>query len=253
MFKFNSLINQRVKRSISSEDFKELKNLMSMYESRYYARFVCSVKKPQRLLGQNGLKFLLSSLQRSRFLFTGLIDCLNRPNLTLSFLAVRSHFETTGSVAYYYSHLQQFYGGKIDFNKMDNILRRLSIGCKNFPVEEKKDPSWVDAINVLTLIDEADKLFNEMAKEKMNVFRGSYDFLSEFCHPNLFGLTIHAEIINSRNPTWVVFHKSPLLKKKEYSTLISHLMISSHFFFPIYDKAFSIIKDIEEVPSLYKS
>ena len=252
MIQFGSVFKRKIERNISSKDLKELKCLMAKYEDRYFGRFVCLAERPKSTLGQNGLKFLLSSLQRSRFLFTGLTDSLNQSNLALGFLAVRAHFETTGSVTYFVTHLQKFYSGKINYVEMDNVLQRLSLGGKNFPADKKSNSRWVDAINVLTLIDEADRVFNNMAGKKEDIFRKSYDFLSEFCHPNLFGLTIYDEILNSKAPPWVIFHRLYSLKKRDVITLISKLFISCHFFFPVYDKCLSLLKNNEKMPVLYK-
>jgi len=253
MFKSHFLINRKVTKTISFENSRKLEKFMRMYEDRYFGRLVCLARKPERLLGQNGYVFLLCSLSRSRGLFSGMLDSMNQSNLALAFLAVRAHFETTGSVAYFFRYLQKFYGGEITYTQMDHVLRRLSLGGKEFPAEKKNDPHWVDAINVLTMIDEADRLFNEMAKGKVNIFRESYNFLSEFCHPNLFGLRIFTDLNNSKVPPQEYFYKTSEFKRKDPTSLLSHLNISCNFFFPIYDKCFSLIKEREETPDLFKT
>jgi len=253
MFKFYSLVNRKVKRNISLKYIKELEDYMGMYEDRYFKRLVSLTKRPKRLLGKNGSSLLLNCLQRSRALFIGLVDSMNQQNSALAFLAVRAHFETTGSVAYFLTHLEKFYKDEITYAAMDKVLHKLIMGAKRFPESKKKDPRWADAINVLTLIDTADKLFNEIVIEKEKPFRDSYEFLSEFCHPNLFGLRVHTELYASEIPDWENFPKSYVFKKRDYGVLIGHLIISCHFFFLVYDKSFSLIKKNEEIPKLYRN
>lgn len=241
------MISREIKEKHPSFSFDELEKHISAYRDRHYSRLVSKRKKPDRLLGQNGTNFLLTSLQRSRYMFTGFIDCLNRTHRALAYLAARAHFEMTGSVAYLLRYLNQFYDGKIEYEEINAVLYKLSLGSRTFP-ERNARPHLPDAINVLTQIDAADSLFAEMGGERKTIFRHSYDFLSEFCHPNFLGLTIGADIKEGT----VVYYEEPEFRDEDFTTLVSYMLISCEFFFHAYDECFSLIKNNEEMPDLVK-
>lgn len=241
------MINEEIKEKYPLIGFNQLEKYMLRYQERYYTSSHASKKKPDRLLGQNGINFLLNSLQRSRYIFIGLIDCLNRAHVLLAFLAARAHFETTGSVAYFFRHLRKFYNGKINYEKVDNILYRLSLGCKTYPRKDTQ-PERPYPINILTQVDAADKLFAEMGGHD-KPFRNSYDFLSEFCHPNFLGITMGSEIVE-RNT--VVYSEKIEFKEADFGMLVNYMLMGCGFFFHVYDECFSLIRKNEQIPKLIK-
>lgn len=243
----------KTKRHRSSIDLKRLKEFKQKYAKRYFYMVVNKRKQGERLLGQNSIIFLLLSLQRSKLMFDAFLDCLKSKQPAVAYLVVRAHFEATGLIAYFYKHLRRFYTNKIKYEEMDRILYGLTLGCRTFPEKKaRQDENIPASINVLTLIGEADKLFNSMAKEEKNVFLYCYEFLSEFCHPNHLGLTLGSDIVD-RGTT--VFKKKPKLREGDLRILESYLYISSTFFFVIYDKCFDIVKDREatDMPELLKN
>lgn len=236
-----------------SNGFKRLKKFRKDYKKRYFYMIINKRKRGDRLLGQNSIKFLLLSLQRSRLMFEALLDCLKHKQRAVAYLVVRAHFETTGLVSYFYKHLGRFYNNEIGYDEIDSILRGLTLAGKTFPDKKKQEERNIpDAINVLTLIGAADKLFNSISKEKKNIFRDCYDFLSEFCHPNWLGLTIGSDIVDWNK---CIFAKKPTFKKRDLGILVHYLCISSVFFFTIYDKCFAIVKEreVKDMPELLKS
>jgi len=236
-----------------STNLKRLTEFNREYKKRYFYMIVNNRKQGERLLGQNSIRFLLLSLQRSRFMSESLLDCLRRRKVSAAYLIVRAHFEVTGLVTYFYKHLVRFYNNEITYEEMDKILKGLVLGGKNFPEKEKRiEHNVPDSINVLTLIGEADKLFNSMANEKKDVFINCYIFLSEFCHPNCLGLTLGSDYIDWNK---CVFAKKQYFKNEDLGILTSYLCISSKFFFAIYDKCFAIVKDREknDMPFLIRS
>jgi len=241
------MINKEIREKYPSIGFDQLEKYMLSYQERYYTSSHASKKKPDRLLGRNGITFLLNSLQRSRYIFTGFSDCLNRAHVLLAFLAARAHFETTGSVAYFFRHLRKFYDSKISYEEVDNILRKLSLGCKTYPSKDthRKIP---DPINILTQVDAADKLFAEMGGD-IKPFRNSYDFLSEFCHPNFLGITMGSEIVEKNT---VVYSETLEFKETDFGMLVNYMLMGCGFFFHIYDKCFSLIRENEQIPKLIK-
>ena len=236
-----------------STKLKRLSEFNREYKKRYFYMIINNRKQGERLLGQNSIRFLLLSLQRSRFMSESLLDCLRRKKVSAAYLIVRAHFEVTGLVTYFYKHLVRFYNSEITYEEMDKILKGLVLGGKNFPEKEKRTEHNVpDSINILTLIGEADKLFNSMANEKKDVFIDCYNFLSEFCHPNCLGLTLGSDYIDWNK---CVFAKKQYFSNKDLGILASYLSISSTFFFAIYDKCFAIVKDRERknMPFLLRS
>jgi len=88
--------------------------------------------------------------------------------------------------------------------------------------------------------------------KKTNPFRSSYERLSEFCHPNTLGLTIASDIIKSGGSKTVVYYKVPEFRKEDFGTLINLMLMSCGFFFHVFDKCFSLLKENEEFPELIK-
>jgi len=242
-------INKKIKAEDLGGNFKELKKYNDEYDKRFYKRIVCQKNNLKKLFGNNGIHFILKSLQRSRHLYLGLFDCLNVSNLTLSFLVTRAHFEVTGSVAYFLWNLTKYYDGKIREKELDSILRALLLGGRTFP-EKDKYPHRPDAINVLTQINTADKVFAQVNSGKnLKMFRECYDFLSEACHPNFLGLTFGSEEFDGGT---ITFQKKIDIGNGYLKTIIPHMLISCAFFFHVYDKSFTQLKENEIIPDLYK-
>jgi hypothetical protein len=180
-------------------------------------------------------------------LYLGFIECINRKQLAIAFLAARAHFETTGLIAYFLKYLRKFYNKEISYKEIDDKLFKLSLGGKTFP--EKNDrPDRPDAINVLTLIDEADNMFTEMGGQ-VKPFRDCYDYLSEFCHPNYLGLTIGSEL---KGMDSIDFFNIPEFKEEDFGTMLNNMIMSCAFFFYLYDSCFTLIKNNEVMPILIK-
>jgi hypothetical protein len=245
-------INKEIKERYSSIPFNELERFILEYQARFCHRLVPKAKEPNRLFGYNGVNFLLNSLQRSRCILVGFIDCVNKTHRALLFLAVRAHFESTGGVAFFLKHLRKFYNGETKFEDIDNVLFKLSVGGRSFP-EKTGNHDLPEAFNVLALIDGADKEFVEMGGDKeKKPFRSSYDFLSEFCHPNNLGLTIASDIVKDGIVKTVVYHEKPEIKIEDFGIMINYMLMSCGFFFPVFDSCFNLLRENEELPDLIK-
>jgi len=246
--KMNNIIDQKIKDEYLKfgKDFNILENLQKKYNKRFFTKINCIKGKPKRLLGHNGIIFLQNSLTRSNNLYLGFINCINNTNRSLSFFAVRAQFEVTGSIAYFLKYLQKFYSKQIDYEEIDNILFKLSLGGRVFP-DKNLRPEFPQAINILTLIDSADSAFKEYDNKDSKPFRESYDFLSEFCHPNMLGLTVGSEIIERGV---IKFCKMPSLNEGDYGVLLNLSIMSIEYFFHLYDKCFNLIKENEDIPYL---
>jgi hypothetical protein len=242
-------INKRIKAYGLIGDFKQLKKYNDEYDKRFYMRVELQKKKLNALTGNNGIHFLQRSLQRSRYLYLGLLSCFEFKNSALSFLATRAHFEVTGSVAYFFWYLNKLYNDKISIKKINDLLGALLLGGKTFP-DKIKQPERPDAINVLTQIDTADKVFAEMNKgENIKIFRDCYDFLSEACHPNFLGLVVGSDEFKDGN---ILFQKKIDFGDNDLNLLVPYMLISCSFFFHVYDKCFKLLEKNEIMPYLYK-
>lgn len=246
----NNIINQEIKDGHPElgKDFDTLENLQIEYDERFFTRVNCIKEKPKRLLGHNGIIFLQNSLVRSNNLYLGFINCINNTNRSLSYFAVRAQFEVTGSIAYFLKNLQKFYSKQMSYEEIDGILYKLSLGCRVFP-DKNLNSEFPLAISVLKLIDSADIVFKKYGDKNSKPFRESYDFLSEFCHPNMFGLTIGSEIIEEGI---IEFYKKPYLNNSDYGVLLNLNLMSIDYFFHLYDKSFNLIKENEDIPYLEK-
>jgi hypothetical protein len=148
------------------------------------------------MLGHNGIKYLLWTLQRSRFLYLGFVDSLNLKNPTLAFLSARAHLETTSAIAYFFYKLRKYYDDIVKFEEIKDILFRLILGYKS-DRDRKKSRKIPEAINVLTMIDIMDKLIIELSEDSQKeyftsakIYRGFYESLAENCHPNFEGMSV---------------------------------------------------------------
>ncbi len=128
-------------------------------------------------------------MQRSRFLYVGLIDIINRENSVLAFLAVRAHLETTAALAYFLFYLRKYYDKEIQYEDLDKKLLELSLGDKR---RRDRDPSFPVAVNVMKMFDYADKLIKRDAtfNELNEPFAVLFEHLAEMCHPNWEGISI---------------------------------------------------------------
>ena len=84
----------------------------------------------------------------------------------------------------------------------------------------------------------------DMGNPGRNTFSECYEFLSELCHPNSFGLNIGKKIDENFIVTY--FKKTHLLGKN--ISILPGILISVQFFLWSYDKARKLIIENEEVP-----
>ena len=241
-----NLVHRGVKKKYPQVNFAQLENYIPQYLERYRGVFE-SHKNPPESIGRKGTHFLQMSYQRSRFLINGFIQSINFENPHLAFLAVRAHLETTGAVSYLYKSLDKFYSNEISLEEMDKRLLKLSLGGKAFP--RRNQPDRTDPINVMTQIDSVDHFLKKMGINKQRPFREEYDFLSEFCHPNLLGLTLGFELPSS--PGTVFYPKELKQSEEDLNVLINSISISCDLFLHLYDKCQELILNNEKIKGLH--
>jgi hypothetical protein len=154
-------------------------------------------------------------------------------------LNTRAHFEVTGALGYVLNLLAKYYGASKEKEEIQFQLNRLILGRR---YGDLKKP--FESINVLTLIDEADKMFNRMANDKVNMLRDSYEWLSEFCHPNSYGLIFKAR---KKVDRMISFTDVRRLSQDEFDN-IGYLRLSMPLFFDYYDHIAELIEKNERLP-----
>lgn len=238
-------ISKKLIKRFPTIDLVKLESFSDEHQKRFYRRLESGSEGVD--LSRNGIMFLLCSLQRSKILYNGLVQCLNNPAVTLAYLALRAHMETTGSVAYFLKKLRQYYEGDFSSEKMDDTLYRLILGRRVYPNDHSTIKSH--PTNVLTLVDAVDNVFSKMAKFPGGKrFRETYEWLSEFCHPNCFGQTIGVEISLPK----AIFEEEPEFREHNVGQINSYMIISCELFFDFYDKCFSLVEENEEMPKLIR-
>jgi len=234
----------RRQHSALSQRIDELEGFLAGYDARFKHRLICQAKRPRRLLGHNGAHLLLTSLTRARFLTATIIHCSNGGLAPGMFLSARAHWEMTGLVAHFLMLLRRFYADQITEPDLNVTMARLALGRRwEIPENVKID---MTAINAITLVDSAAKLLGDKKMEEH--VKTSYDFLSEFCHPNLFarltGVTLADDLmIVDYDPEFV-------LSGSDLGVCLSNVLVSHALFFHAYDQCFKLLDEHEEMPTL---
>ncbi|OGW24509.1 MAG: hypothetical protein A2X59_00760 [Nitrospirae bacterium GWC2_42_7] len=243
-------IRKEIKKAGLNNDFNDLLKYKNKYAERFYKEIRLQKTHSDKLIGNNGIHFILKSLNRSRYLYSGFFSSLEIKNPALSFLSTRAHFEVTGSISYFLWNLKKYYKHEINVDEINNIIGILLLGGKTFP-DKFKYPHRPDSLNILTQIDIADKILNEIieGKEKIKYFRETYDFLSESCHPNFLGLIIGQE--ECKNGI-ISFKDDIRFSDKDLPELIPDMISSCELFFSVYDECFTTINKNEILPDLIK-
>ena len=203
--------------------------------------------EPEILFGYNALKFIQLLLYRSKALIEGSIIALNNKRILTCLLAVRAHFETTGSIAFLLKRLKSYYEGNIDFSRIDDDLLRLSLGAAAI-----ENPDVPKPINVLNMIDTVDDLMNKFVfggkPPDKKMFRTLYEDLCDFCHPNFQGTTSGADIIHEEKV--IVYHKTDHLDDKDL-IFFFHLSMSSRLFLHFYATTRNLLEEKETMPIIH--
>ena len=198
------------------------------------------------MINQN-FDFLPTS-HRSKALLEGSIYSLNNKSILTCLLAARAHFETTGSIGYFYKRLISYYDGNIDFKKVDDDLLRLSFGATSLELHDVPKP-----INVLNMIDASDELMNKFifsGKPPHNkMLRTFYEELCDFCHPNFQGTTSGADVLHAEKA--IVYYKTDRIADRDL-TFFFHLGMSSRLFLHFYAATRCLLEEKEIMPLIQR-
>jgi hypothetical protein len=223
------------------KDVESIKDFITFHNQR----FIPKIKKgsrPTAELLEALLIYLQCSLYRSRTYLDGYIDALNKRSILMAGLAARAHLEVSSSLGYL---LKKIHIANFDFKNIVDDLNKLMLGSREKSLLFEGTPNY-DSINVMTMIDASDYMFNKLAEltTPQARVRNTYNELSEFCHPNGLGLVFAVDIsdeseeINFMSPSnslklefLVPFHArfifSTELFKGFYSELIKLLKIKN--------------------------
>lgn len=238
------MISDIIKQQHPDIQFADLETYAEKYHERFLHRLIFTVRDPKKCLGQNTVKILQCLLQRSRDLYTGLIDCINSSHVLASYLSARAHLETTASVAYALYTLRKFADSTLTYDATSEILYRLSLGGLTFPDRDKK-PDAPKPIRISDQIKSADKIFSIW--KIANPFHDMYALLSEFCHPNFLGQNAGVDI----SIHWQFdFLENARFEHSDYRAIVNSVCISCVGFVLAYDEAFRIAKEHTVMPTL---
>jgi hypothetical protein len=110
----------------------------------------------------------------------GMRSAWNEGNLLTTVTMARSLFETGAMVRHLTDSIQKATNDK-SVDALDNAIMTVGFGDRLGWLEDK----GYQALNVLTVIDKMDR---SVFHDKQPRFRKTYDFLSEFVHPNHLGI-----------------------------------------------------------------
>ncbi len=243
--KGENLIRNKIKKFFKkygdSKDLLEITHYLYKHDELFIAELDSNELEIDDIIGQNVIYYLQVLLHRSKLLLNSFFISILQENFIALTLAIRAHFELTGALGYLLNYLQKYYKNEINYKEIICKLNCLILG--------KRDSSLYkpfESINILSMIDTTDKLFHRISGDKNKPFRSSYEYLSEFCHPNSYGLIFSSKVKEKRK---VIFRKVPKLDQKEFG-LSGYILISLPMFFKLYDDIFNLIKEKENIPKV---
>lgn len=227
---------------------EELRDFLGQHEPYRYTRLESPKDRPERLLGVNGTHLLLKLLERSYDLLSDCIDAHDRNRTLIFYLGARAHFETTANLSFLLKKLKRFYAGEISAIEIEETVGRLSVGGKSKPTDSPELPV-PDPISVMSAMDAVDDLLRKAGSEE-DMFRPSYDSLSEFCHPNHFGAAYRTKVDLQKGT--VHFLDDAASFNRFGKGAMSYLSLSVVVFLGFYKQAFALIAKNETMPTLVK-
>ncbi len=251
---FSESIKSTVERIGRGESATEIVQDLKNHDDFYISKTTLSsdlvgCTDPKILFGYNALKFIQLLLYRSKSLIEGSIVSLNNKSILTCLLAVRAHFETTGSIGFLLKRLKSYYEGNIDFSRADDDLLRLSLGAAAIEIPDVDVPK---PVNVLNMIDTADDLMNKSVfggkPPDKKMFRTFYEDLCDFCHPNVQGTTIGADIIHEEKA--IVYHKADYINDRDL-IFFFHISMSSRLFLHFYSTTRNLLEEKEIMPIIH--
>ena len=163
------------------DDLNGWESGLTDYETHFREEFEpkCDPHDPALSLKEKVELVALSALAQARQLAWAIVHATNSNSTPSLFLAARAHFEVTGFLAYLCWRLRQRDAEILSASDLEGFVARLLLGRRHgmetVPKEFAEDAKW---IGVLDMIENDPRL--------KGMFRDSYEWLSEFCHPYSF-------------------------------------------------------------------
>jgi hypothetical protein len=168
------------------------------------------------------------TLHKAERLLAGSSAMLMQNNVYGIALLVRAHYETTSVLGHFCRRLNALNAGTLKLAEFEWGISDALMGARHSTFSEARQPP-----NTLTYVDNADKLLNKIIGEKKNVLRDSYDWLSEFCHPNFLSNT-GAFHLDKDTGKFAIRHENSLTERD--FDLFGYLSISAPIFIQFFDE-----------------
>jgi hypothetical protein len=234
MMKFSEEIRARFPEL--REDFDRTEAFVDEYERGFVRR----LELRDTLAGKIRLA-VYSCFGHARQLTWTLVESINRDLPLGLFLATRAHLEATAMLTYLLCEVEEYRAGKSSAEKFSSTLDRIHLGRRyEFKNITREIAEATKAINILSLLKYVDRVIP--AEEAKGIFADGYEWLSEFCHPNLMArLTSHSLVGNV-----VEFDESPRVTHDGIAVALDHGAVSHLMFFRAFD---ALAKHLEEIES----
>ncbi len=163
-------------------------------------------------------------LHRAIALFEGSLNAAVDENPYLMILAVRAEFETTAALGYLHNRLSSLATGNLDAAKVDKDIMTQLLGSKDIP--QAMEPK-----QILSMLEYADvsvsrRILGGRAKQH-TMLRESYEFLSEFAHPNFHSNKLSFDL--DKPARRIVFRHEQRMQDEAFDTIgYLHIAASLH-------------------------
>lgn len=219
----------------------ELQGFIGEYESRFFPHFVAPARWP-RPVPELAAFFLVNIHNRARLLLWGTIEAIRASNFLAAVLCARGHYECTGSVAFCLRLLGRLYEAKISSEEASTEMKRLLAGHRSLPWDVPGEYN-VRPLQVMDGIDLVDKLVKRELPGKVAVFRENYDFLSEFCHPNMLGIQLGRP---SDGMEHYYSARTPCLSDREIGLVITYSNLAHIYYLYLYERIWTLLRENEK-------
>jgi hypothetical protein len=212
-------------------DFDEFDHLIQKHEERFLSEFLPSQDgDPALTVEEKALVLLYSALARARVLAWTMAHCINGHLSAGAYLALRAHYEMTALLAYVLRETRKWRGREITTELFESSLVRLILATRTPVRDGAPVPEYAKAVNVLTMLPTVDLIYGD--DRLRGKFKEAYEWLSEFCHPNMFSHEITGRHKEGRR---LVFAQRPEFSVSDLSHLIGYANLGMTQFLDCYD------------------
>lgn len=224
------------------EELDGFESFLQSYEDRFRERLPAEHGEEGAPIGHRISLVLLSCLNHARLLSWTMIHSVNGHLAPGLYLAARAHFEITATVGHLLVRFRDAHTGQMPATEFSTLVNRLFL-ARRFELD-RIHPELAEqgkAVNVLTLLDSMDRLIpDDRLKGK---FRESHEWLSEFCHPNLYSRMGGTRFTG----TEFIFNRAPHMAEEDLSNGLGHAALSQDLFFHVYDECVELLGEAHGV------